>query len=47
LKDYTSYIIAAYGFAAVLIGFLTVKITLDYRALQKKLARFGDQEKPQ
>jgi heme exporter protein CcmD len=47
VKDYTAYIVAAYGLAALVIGFLTVKITLDYRALQKKLAHFGDQEKAQ
>ena len=45
MKDYSGYILAAYGFAAVLIGFLVVKITLDYRELKAKLARFDDQEK--
>jgi heme exporter protein CcmD len=47
MKDYSSYIFAAYGFAAALVGFLTIKIALDYRALKKQLARFGDQEKGQ
>jgi heme exporter protein CcmD len=45
MKDYSGYILAAYGFAAVLIGFMVVKITLDYRELKIKLARFGDQGK--
>ena len=43
MKDYSGYILAAYGFAAVLIGFIVVKIALDYRDLKAKLARFGDQ----
>ena len=47
MKDYSGYILAAYGFATVLIGFIVVKIALDYRALKKQLARFGDQEKGQ
>jgi heme exporter protein CcmD len=47
MKDYSSYIFAAYGFAAVLVGFLTLRITLDYRELKKKLARFDDQGKAQ
>ena len=45
MKDYSGYIFAAYGFAAVLIGFVVVKITLDYRALKDRLARFGDRGK--
>jgi len=45
MKDYSGYILAAYGFAAVLIGFMVVKIALDYRELKAKLARFGDQGK--
>lgn len=44
MKDYSSYIFAAYGFAAVLVGFVTVRIVLDYRELKKKLARFDDRE---
>ncbi len=47
MKDYSSYIFAAYGFAAVVIGFLTAKIALDYRELKQKLARFDDQGKNQ
>ncbi len=47
MKDYSSYIFAAYGFAAVLVGFVTVRIVLDYRELKKKLARFDDREKGQ
>ena len=45
MKDYSGYILAAYGFAAVLIGFVVVKITLDYRELKNKLARLGDRGK--
>jgi heme exporter protein CcmD len=45
MKDYSGYILAAYGFAAVLIGFIVVKISLDYRELKQKLARFGDEGK--
>ncbi len=44
MKDYSFYIISAYGFAAVLVGFVVTKIALDYRDLKNKLARFGDQE---
>ena len=47
MKDYTFYVSIAYGFAFVVIGFLTVKITLDYRELKKKLARFDGAEKDQ
>jgi heme exporter protein CcmD len=45
MKDYSGYILAAYGFATVLIGFVVVKIALDYRELKAKLARFGDRGK--
>jgi heme exporter protein CcmD len=45
MKDYSFYIIASYGFAAVVIGFMTAKIALDYRDLKKKLARFDGKEK--
>lgn len=45
MKDYASYIAAAYGFAAVGIGLVIARITLDYRDLKKKLGRFDDQEK--
>ena len=44
MKDYSSYIIAAYGVAAVVIGFTTAKICLDYRDLKKQLARFETRE---
>jgi heme exporter protein CcmD len=47
MKDYSFYITAAYGFAAVVIGFLTVKIALDYRDLKQQLARFDGAEKDQ
>jgi heme exporter protein CcmD len=47
MKDYSFYIIAAYAFAALVIGFMTAKITLDYRDLKKKLARFDGKEKGQ
>jgi heme exporter protein CcmD len=47
MKDYSGYILAAYGFAAVVIGFIVVKIALDYRELKQKLARFGDEGKGQ
>ena len=40
MKDYSGYILAAYAMAAVLIGATSLKITLDYRELKKKLARF-------
>jgi heme exporter protein CcmD len=42
MRDYSGYILAAYGFAAVLIGFIVVKIAFDYHELKQKLARFGD-----
>ncbi|WP_294538228.1 heme exporter protein CcmD [uncultured Rhodoblastus sp.] len=45
MKDYSFYIAFAYGFAAVVVGFLTVKIALDYRDLKKQLARFDQAEK--
>jgi heme exporter protein CcmD len=45
MKDYTFFIAAAYGFAAVVVGFLTVKVALDYRDLKNRLARFDDREK--
>lgn len=45
MKDYSGYILAAYGFAAVLIGFIVGKIALDYRELKQKLERFGDEGK--
>jgi heme exporter protein CcmD len=44
MKDYSSYILAAYGFAAVLVGFVVAKIALDYRDLKSRLARFGGRE---
>ncbi len=44
MKDYSSYIFAAYGFAAVLVGFVTVRIVLDYRELKKQRARFDERE---
>ena len=47
MKDYSFYIFTAYGFAVVVIGFLTVKIALDYRDLKNKLARFDGREKGQ
>jgi heme exporter protein CcmD len=45
MKDYSFYIFFAYGFAAVVIGSLVARITLDYRDLKRKLARFEPQEK--
>jgi heme exporter protein CcmD len=44
MKDYSFYIVSAYGFAAALVAFVVGKITLDYRDLKNKLARFGDRE---
>jgi heme exporter protein CcmD len=44
VKDYSGFIFAAYAFAAVVIGGLIVRITLDYRDLKRKLARFDDRE---
>ena len=43
MRDYSSCF-AAYGFAAVVVGFIVVKITLDYRELKAKLARFDHQD---
>lgn len=45
MKDYSFYIFGAYGFAAALIGFLVARITLDYRELKDRLARFDAQGK--
>jgi heme exporter protein CcmD len=45
MKDYSFYIFSAYGFAAVVIGFLVARINLDYRDLKRRLARFDGQEK--
>jgi heme exporter protein CcmD len=45
MKDYSFYIFFAYGFAVVVIGWLVARITLDYRDLQRKLARFEPGEK--
>ncbi len=47
MKDYSGFIFAAYGFAALVVGALALKITLDYRSLRKALARFGDREENQ
>ncbi|MGO8737390.1 heme exporter protein CcmD [Rhodoblastus sp.] len=44
MKDYTFYIASAYGFAALVVCAAVAKITLDYRALLRKLARFGDKK---
>jgi len=44
MKDYSFYIVTSYGFAALLVGFVVAKITLDYRDLKNRLARFGDRE---
>ncbi|MCW2284231.1 heme exporter protein CcmD [Rhodoblastus acidophilus] len=44
MKDYSGFIFAAYAFAAVSISAMVAKITLDYRDLKRKLARFGDRE---
>jgi heme exporter protein CcmD len=44
LKNYAGFIFSAYAFAAVVIGALIVKITLDYRDLRGKLDRFKDRE---
>jgi heme exporter protein CcmD len=45
MKDYSFYIFTAYGFGALVVGFLVVKINLDYRDLKRKLARFDAREK--
>ncbi len=45
MRDYAPYISAAYGFAALVVGFTVARITLDYRDLKNKLARFDDREK--
>jgi heme exporter protein CcmD len=44
MKDYSFYILSAYGFAALVVGFLVVRINLDYRELKRKLARFDARE---
>jgi len=44
VKDYSFYIAAAYAFAALVVGFLIVRIVVDYRALKRKLTRFGQKE---
>ncbi len=44
MKDYAGYILAAYGFAALIVGALSLKIMLDYRELRRRLDRFNDQE---
>jgi heme exporter protein CcmD len=44
VKDYTFYIASAYGFTALVIVAAIAKITLDYRALRRKLARFENRE---
>jgi heme exporter protein CcmD len=44
MKDYSFYIVSAYGFAAVVVTLVVAKIVLDYRGLKSKLARFGDRE---
>ena len=41
MKDYSGFILAAYGFGALIVGWLTVSIARDYRDLQNKLTRFG------
>jgi heme exporter protein CcmD len=45
MKDYSFYIISAYGFAAAVVGFVVTKISLDYRELKSRLARFADRGK--
>jgi hypothetical protein len=45
LKDYSAYIFAAYGFAAVVVGFIVAKITVEYRDLTARLARFDRPDK--
>ncbi len=45
MKDYTFYIASAYGFAALVVCAVVVKIAFDYRGLKNKLARFDDKEK--
>jgi heme exporter protein CcmD len=40
MKNYSGYIFAAYGFGALVVGFVVARITLDYRELKRKLARF-------
>ncbi len=44
MKDYSGFIFAAYAFAAVAIGGLIAKITLDYRDLKRRLGHFDDRE---
>ncbi|WP_298428055.1 heme exporter protein CcmD [Rhodoblastus sp.] len=44
MKDYSFYIVSAYGFAAIVVGALVASITLEFRELKGKLARFDDRE---
>lgn len=40
MRDYSLYIGAAYGFAALVVGVTIARIAIDYRGLKQKLARF-------
>jgi heme exporter protein CcmD len=44
VKDYSGFILAAYGFATLIVGWLVVSIVLDHRDLKNRLARFGKSE---
>ncbi len=41
MSDYSFFIGAAYGVAALVIGAITLRIVLDYRRLRGELARYG------
>lgn len=40
MRDYSFYIGAAYGFAALVVGYVVLRILSDYHGLKQKLARF-------
>ena len=44
MKDYSGYIFSAYAVAAVIVGAMIARITLDYRDLRRKLTRFDLRE---
>ncbi len=41
MSDHAIYITAAYGVTAATLGFVTLRIVLEYRRLRSALARFG------
>ncbi len=39
MRDYSSFIAAAYALATIVIGLTTLKIIVDYRALKRRIAK--------